>query len=893
MGLTPMMQQYLEMHEKVKDAILFFRLGDFYEMFFDDALTASKELEIALTGRDCGLDERAPMCGVPYHAAENYIARLVEKGYKVAICEQMEDPSAAKGIVKRDIIRVISPGTIADGKLLESKKNNYLMALYQDKKAVGLAYLDISTGDFFVTELSGKNLQAQLIDEVGKIMPAEILINPTLFKDKQIVKTLEDSFGIMTDLYSAQYFEAKAAMNRLKEQFDVYSLAALDLEGRELCVRAAGAMLRYIDETQKRVLTHINHIAYYENNAYMVLDLSTRRNLELTETIRTGEKRGSLLWVLDKTVTAMGGRMLRRWLEAPLLSKEAIEERQSEVEELVNHPGALPDLKAVLGKIYDLERICSKVSFGSCTPKDLLSLKQSIAALPLLKAFIESIDAPRLMAHYGNADLLTDLYDLIDAAIDDDAPFVLKDGHVIKTGYNEEIDAYREASEKGKDWVCELEAKERERTGIKSLKVKYNRVFGYFIEVTKSNLDQVPEDYIRKQTLTNSERFFTPELKEMETRILGAEERLTQLEYELFQEVRESIMASIKRVQQRARDVAECDALYSLAQVAVTNHYVRPEITTGDELVIHNGRHPVVEAIIGDNHFITNDCAFDGQDLTMMLITGPNMAGKSTYIRQIAVITLMAQIGSFIPADSGRIGIVDRIFTRVGASDDLATGQSTFMVEMTEVSNILKNATAKSLVILDEIGRGTSTFDGISIAWAVAEYLWNPDVIGAKTLFATHYHELTELEHLRKGIKNFSIGVKETEDGVIFLRKIHEGSADQSYGIEVAKLAGFPQAVTDRANAILKVLEDGETSYRAGVADAPKAQEAQEVSAASPSAAASPTAPAQMSFINMTPALSSKEEKVIAQIQTMDINSMTPMDAMNALYKIQKKLKAD
>ena len=827
MGLTPMMQQYLETHEKVKDAILFFRLGDFYEMFFDDALKASKELEIALTGRDCGLDERAPMCGVPYHAAESYITKLVEKGYKVAICEQMEDPSVAKGIVKREIIRVISPGTIAEGKLLESKKNNYLMSLYQEKNTIGLAYLDISTGDFFVTEISGKNTLALLMDEVGKIGPSEILVNPTLFKDTGTIKTLEEKFGIMTNLYPARYFEFKASESRLKEQFDVYSLTALDLERREHSVRAAGALLRYIDETQKRVLTHINHVSYYKNDEYMILDLSTRRNLELTETIRSGEKKGSLLWVLDKTVTAMGGRMLRRWLEAPLLEKKAIEARQDMVEELYRHPGALKDLKGVLGKVYDLERICGKISFGTCNPKDMLSLKQSVSALPLLQAFFAGIDG------------------------------------------------YREASEKGKDWIRDLELKERERTGIKSLKVKYNRVFGYFIEITKTNLDQTPEDYIRKQTLANAERFFTPELKEMETRILGSEERLAQLEYELFQDVREKIIAQIARIQKRARDVAEIDALYSLAQVAIAGNYVKPEITNGPELEIENGRHPVVEEIIGINHFVTNGCHFDGKDLRMMLITGPNMAGKSTYIRQVAVIALMAQIGSFIPADSGRIGIVDRIFTRVGASDDLATGQSTFMVEMTEVSNILKNATRDSLVILDEIGRGTSTFDGISIAWAVVEYLWDEQIIGAKTLFATHYHELTELEHLKSGIKNFSIGVRETPEGVVFLRKIKPGSADQSYGIEVAKLAGFPPAVTNRAREILNILDQGEDTYREGM-----------IAAEKPSFES-----AQINFFDRIPAMSEEEKAVLNSIKDLSINEMTPMEAMNQLYGLQSKLK--
>lgn len=871
-----MMQQYLEVHEKVKDAILFFRLGDFYEMFFDDAIKASKELEIALTGRDCGLEERAPMCGVPYHAAENYITKLVEKGHKVAICEQMEDPSAAKGIVKRDIIRVISPGTIADGKLLESKKNNYLMSLYQEKNTIGLAYIDISTGDFFVSELSGENLLLVLMDEIGKVKPAEILVNPDLFKDSKTIKTLEDKFGIMTSLYPAKYFEYDASKLKLTDHFKVYTLTVLDLENRDHGVCAAGALLKYIDETQKRVLTHINSLSFYKNEEYMVLDLSTRRNLELTETIRSGEKKGSLLWVLDKTVTAMGGRMLRRWLEAPLLGCDAIKDRQNMVEELFENPGALKELKTILGKVYDLERICGKMSFGTCTPKDMLALKQSLSSLPLLKTFFESIEAPVLHKRYGENDLLKDVYTLIEESIDDEAPFVIKEGRVIKPGFHLTIDSYREAGENGKDWIRDLELKERERTGIKSLKIKYNRVFGYYIEVTKKNIGQTPDNYIRKQTLANAERYFTPELKEMETKILGAEERLTQLEYEVFQEVREKIIAQIKRIQKRAKDVAEIDAIYALAQVAIANHYVKPQITEGPELDIQNGRHPVVEDILGLNHFVTNDCHFDGTDLRMMLITGPNMAGKSTYIRQIAVITLMAQIGSFIPADSAKIGVVDRIFTRVGASDDLATGQSTFMVEMTEVSNILRNATPKSLVILDEIGRGTSTFDGISIAWAVVEYLWDAQLIGAKTLFATHYHELTELESLKPGIKNYSISLKETPEGVMFLRKIKAGSADQSYGIEVAKLAGFPPAVTARAKEILRVLEQGEDTYREGIlaAESPVFQNA------------------QVNFFDMVPAISEEEKEVLKSLKGISINDITPRQAMDQLFDLQSKLKA-
>jgi DNA mismatch repair protein MutS len=877
MGLTPMMQQYLAVHEQVPDAILMFRLGDFYEMFFDDALMASKELEIALTGRDCGLEERAPMCGVPYHAVENYIVRLVEHGHKVAICEQMEDPATAKGIVKREIIKVVSPGTLTDTEHLTAKRNNYLMSLCLDGQTLGLVYLDISTGECFVTQFSGKNLLSRMLDEIGKVEPAEILVNPALYKMPEVIKKLEAQEAVMVSLYPGAAFGYRSASQRLLKQFKVFSLLSLGLEAQETAVRAAGALLAYVDETQKRALDHINHINCYKPEEYMVLDMATRHNLELTETIRSKEKRGSLLWVLDRTVTAMGGRLLRRWIESPLISREPILHRQARIGEFLDNPGALPEIKGVLNRVYDLERICGKVAFGSCNPRDLLSLKQSISALEALQKLFMTLDAPLWQAVFAEGDSLSDIYALIDAGIDDDAPMVLKDGHVIKKGYDAQIDEYREAGTQGKNWIRDLEAQEREKTGIKSLKVKYNRVFGYFIEVTKSNLDQVPEEYIRKQTLANAERYFTAELKEMETRILGAQERLEQLEYQLFAQIREEVLKAVSRIQDRARDIAECDALYALAVAAMEHHYVRPEITEDGVLSITAGRHPVVEALIGEEAFITNDCSLDNQEVRMILLTGPNMAGKSTYIRQVAVITLMAQIGSYVPADAASIGLVDRIFTRVGASDDLATGQSTFMVEMTEVSNILKNATDQSLVILDEIGRGTSTFDGISIAWAVAEYLWDPKTIGAKTLFATHYHELTELEELREGIKNFSIGVKDTPDGVVFLRKIHAGSADHSYGIEVAKLAGFPRKVTARAHAILANLEQGEDTYRNGVmvADPPAFQDD------------------QINIFNMSApaAITEEEQSVLEDIRSLDIDEMTPLEAINALHAFNQTLK--
>ncbi|MDO9492553.1 DNA mismatch repair protein MutS [Acetobacterium sp.] len=878
--LTPMMTQYLQIHEEVPDALLFFRMGDFYEMFFDDALTASRELEIALTGRDCGLEERAPMCGVPHHAAQNYITRLVEKGYKVAICEQMEDPKEAKGIVRREIIRVISPGTISEGKLLESKKNNYLMALFLENNTLGLASLDVSTGDFYVTQITAKTREqwlSQLSDEIGRLLPAEVILNPALFKDTQALAMIENSFGILASLYPEKYFSVKNGSKRITDQFQVFALGALDLERRDHAIAAAGALLLYLDETQKRALTHIKTIRYYNSKDYMVLDLSTRRNLELTQTLRTLEKKGSLLGVLDKTITAMGGRTLRRWVEAPLLNRDAILERQGGVLAFYSNAAHLPAFKTIMTKVYDLERLCGKLAFGTINPRDLLALKQSLGALPRIQDFVALLGSEKLRSLFDHDELLTDVWEQIDKSIDEQAPIVLKDGHVIKTGFHQEIDEFREAAEKGQDWIRDLECRERERTGIKNLKVKYNRIFGYFIEVTKSNFDQVPEDYIRKQTLANAERYFTPELKEMENKILGAQEGLLRCETQVFQEIRDGLLAEIPRIQQKAREVAELDAIYALATVALQNRYVCPEIMEDDTLMIQNGRHPVVEDMIGTNHFIGNDCLLNQDDQRMLIITGPNMAGKSTFIRQVAIITLMAQIGSFVPADAAAIGVVDRIFTRVGASDDLASGQSTFMVEMTEVANILKNATSRSLVILDEIGRGTSTFDGISIAWAVVEYLHNEDSIGAKTLFATHYHELTELETLKSGIKNFSIRLKETPDGVIFLRKIIPGPADQSYGIEVAKLAGFPAGVTRRAQEILGHLESGEDTYR------------QELLVAEPTVLSGGKG-AQLNFFDVAKAMTAEEEAALGVIREMNINEMSPIEVMNEIDQLRKKL---
>jgi DNA mismatch repair protein MutS len=878
--LTPMMVQYLKIHEEVPDALLFFRLGDFYEMFFDDAIKASRELEIALTGRDCGLEERAPMCGVPYHAAQNYITRLIEKGYKVAICEQVEDPKQAKGIVKREIIRVISPGTISEGKLLESKKNNYLMAIYLDHNQLGIASIDISTGDFYVTEIKGKNQDdwlSQLANEMGKLLPAEVILNPNLFRNVKALELIEKKFGILTSLYPEKFFKQKLCTQRILDQFKVFSLGALDLENREDGIAAAGGLLGYIDETQKRALNHIKTLNYYNNQDFMVLDLSTRRNLELTQTIRTLEKRGSLLGVLDKTITAMGGRRLRRWLEAPLINRDSILNRQGSVEEFYDHPKEMPLFKNSLTKVYDLERLCGKLAFGTANPRDLLALKQSLGALPLINAFLEEIEADKLLIIYYKNELLNDIFELIDQSIEEDAPILIKDGNVIKIGYNKDVDTYREAAENGNNWLRDLEQREREKTGIKSLKIKYNRIFGYFIEVTKSYMSQVPERYIRKQTLSNAERYFTPELKEIEGKILGAKEGLLRYETQIFKEIREQLLLEISRIQKKAGEIAQLDAIYALAIVARENHYVKPEITSENTIAITNGRHPVIEDMIGENHFIGNDCLLNDSDQRMMIITGPNMAGKSTFIRQVAIINLMAQIGSFVPADSATIGVADRIFTRVGASDDLASGQSTFMVEMTEVANILKNATEKSLVILDEIGRGTSTFDGISIAWAVVEHLWNKETIGGKTLFATHYHELTELESLKPGIKNYSITLKETSEGVVFLRKIKPGSVDQSYGIEVAKLAGFPNQITIRAQEILGHLESGESTYR------------QELLVREPPVFENEKAN-QLNFFEITKSITPEEKAVIETIRELNIDEMSPIEVMNVVYQLREKI---
>ncbi|NTW71299.1 MAG: DNA mismatch repair protein MutS [Eubacteriaceae bacterium] len=867
--LTPMMKQYLEIHEKVKDAILFFRLGDFYEMFFDDAITASRELEITLTGRDCGLEEKAPMCGVPYHAAEGYIARLIEKGYKVAICEQVENPRDAKGIVKRDIVQIISPGTVSDGKILKDRTNNYLMSIFYNMVDYGIAYLDVSTGEFYITQISGYENRSRIFDEIAKVNPSELLINTVLYKDKAVHDSIRRRSDAYINVLSNKYFELESSKEIIREKLHVYSLASLGIEDREFAVRAAGSLLRYLEETQKRSLVHIDRISHYEADKFMALDQATRNNLELVRTIRSNDKKGSLLGVLDKTETSMGGRKLRQWINEPLTDPAEINRRLDAVENIFSDVSVRERLKNILGRIYDLKRITGKLSFGSCNARDMIALKDSIKLIPDLKEILEESESSYLSELQRSTDSLTDIYELIERSIDPDGPISVKEGNLIRLGFNEEVDYYRNISVNSKELILKMEAAEKDRTGIKSLKIKYNKVFGYYIEITNTNLPNIPDNYIRKQTLSNCERFFTPELKELENKITGANEKLIEMEYDLFQEVRQEILKNVERIKGAAEQISVIDVLYSFAAVSYENSYVKPSVDDSDEIIIIDGRHPVVETMTGDSEFVPNSCELDRSDNRMIIITGPNMAGKSTYIRQIALITLMAQTGCFVPAAKARIGVCDRIFTRVGASDDLASGQSTFMVEMSEVSNILKNATSKSLVILDEIGRGTSTFDGLSIAWSVAEFLADQESMGCRTLFATHYHELTELEEVINGVRNYCIKVQEREEGVIFLRKIAAGSADKSYGIEVAKLAGLPGGVIKRAKELLLVLEEKENRIRKVKKDKTADIQTED----------------RVNLFNY------QDKLIMEEINNLPLEEMTPMEAMNYLNDLKKRLK--
>ncbi|WP_430517206.1 DNA mismatch repair protein MutS [Faecalicatena orotica] len=877
--LTPMMQKYLETKETYPDCILFYRLGDFYEMFFEDAVTASRELEITLTGKSCGLEERAPMCGIPYHAVDGYLNKLVAKGYKVAICEQVEDPKQAKGLVKREVTRIVTPGTNLAPQALDETKNNYLMCIVYIADRYGISIADITTGDYFVTELEDS---AKLMDEIYKFMPSEIICNESFYMSGMDLEDLRNRLGITIYSLDSWYFDDAICRKKLLEHFHVSSFAGLGLEDYDCGIISAGALLQYLIETQKNSLAQLTHITPYTTAKYMMLDSSTRRNLELTETLREKQKRGSLLWVLDKTKTAMGARLFRKYLEQPLIEKEEILKRLDAVEELKSMAISREEIREYLTPVYDLERLITRITYGSANPRDLTAFKTSLEMLPSLHYILEEMQSPLLTGIRGDLDTLEDLCMLIRDAIIDDPPLAMKEGGIIRDGYHEEVDTLRRAKSEGKDWLAKLEEEEREKTGIKTMKIKYNKVFGYYLEVTNSYKDMVPDYYTRKQTLANAERYITPELKELEDTILGAEDKLFALEYDLYSTVRDTIAGEVERIQKTAKAVAALDVFASLALVAERNNYVRPKINEKGTIDIKDGRHPVVEKMIPNDMFISNDTYLDDKKQRISIITGPNMAGKSTYMRQAALIVLMAQLGSFVPAASANIGLVDRIFTRVGASDDLASGQSTFMVEMTEVANILRNATSRSLLILDEIGRGTSTFDGLSIAWAVVEYISDTKLLGAKTLFATHYHELTELEGKIENVNNYCIAVKEKGDDIVFLRKIVKGGADKSYGIQVAKLAGVPDIVIDRAKEIVEELSEEDITTRVSeiaVKDhdsrkKPKTKKYDEVDIA------------QMSLFDTV-----KDDDVLEELKNMDVGNLTPIDALNAIYRLQNKLK--
>jgi len=855
-----MMQQYMDIKEQHQDKILFFRLGDFYEMFFQDALTASKELEITLTGRDCGQEERAPMCGVPFHSAEGYIARLIEKNYKVAICEQVEDPAVAKGIVKREVVRIVTPGTVTEAAMLDEKSNNFLMVLIRMNDRIAVSYADISTGEFFCCETESSRFDL-LKSEIQRISPSEMLTND----EESDFSNLIGSIGGL----SAEYLNLESCEKRLKEQFSLMTLDGFGLDTKEK-ILSAGALVKYIDEIQRSGLINLKTIKTYSLGNYMILDQATRRNLELSETMRGRTRKGALLSIMDKTKTAMGSRRLKGWIEKPLIDAKAINMRLDAVEELKNDFLKGEELRDYLKAVYDIERLAGRISIGSANGKDLLALRNTSNVLPLIKEVLESNRAELLNKVYDEVDELADIRALIEVSIHEEAPFSIKEGGVIKDGYNEELDKLRLVSKDGKQWIAELEAKERERSGIKNLKIGFNKVFGYYFDITKSNLQNVPDYFIRKQTLSNSERYITPDLKELEDTVLGSEEKILALEYQLFLEVREKIGREIDRIQKTAAALSELDCICALSEVAHKYNYVKPEVDNSDEILIKNGRHPVVEALDSKTIFVPNDSRLDCSGNRMMIITGPNMAGKSTYMRQVALITLMAQAGSFVPATEARIGICDRIFTRVGASDDLASGQSTFMVEMSELANIINNATRKSLIVLDEIGRGTSTFDGLSIAWAVVEYISDKEKLAAKTLFATHYHELTELEDKLEGVLNYCVKVDEDGKNIVFLHKIVRGGASGSYGIHVARLAGIPEKVLERADEILLTLERSEKNYQTDLYIKQKKRR---------------------------PTINEFEPNLfnfgafsfIDELKEVDVNNMTPMAALVKLQELQQK----
>ncbi|MBD9152020.1 MAG: DNA mismatch repair protein MutS [Lachnospiraceae bacterium] len=873
-----MMQQYMETKKQYKDCILFYRLGDFYEMFFEDAITASRELEITLTGKDCGLEERAPMCGVPFHAVDGYLNRLVSKGYKVAICEQVEDPKLAKGIVKREVIRIVTPGTNLNTQALEESKNNYLMCIACFQNRIGVSIVDVTTGDFYMTEVEGL---AKLQDEIYKYMPTEIICNDAFVMSGYDIEDLKGRLGMAVYTLEPWYFDDDGCRKCLMNHFKVNTLAGLGLEDFPSGMISAGAAMQYLLETQKTDLTHINHIIPYLASRFMLLDSSTRRNLELTETLREKQKKGSLLWVLDKTKTAMGARRLRSDIEQPLINIDDINARLDAVEQLCKNTVSRDEIREYLNPIYDMERLLGKVSYKSANPRDLLAFANSMEMLPHIKTVLKEFDCKLLSEIEQEMDGLEDLYHLIKDAICDDPPVMIREGGMIRTGFDKDIDMLRTAKTEGKTWLAKLEEEDRERTGIKNLKIKYNKVFGYYFEVTNSYKDMVPDDYIRKQTLVNAERYMTPKLKELEDTILNAEDKLNTLEYDVFCKVRDDIAKELERIQKTAKAVARLDVFASLSVVAEQNHYVRPALNEKGVIDIKDGRHPVVEKMIDHDMFVANDTYLNNSNHCIAVITGPNMAGKSTYMRQSALIVLMAQLGSFVPAKSANIGIVDRIFTRVGASDDLASGQSTFMVEMNEVANILRNATSKSLLVLDEIGRGTSTFDGLSIAWAVIEHISNKKLLGAKTLFATHYHELTELEGKMNNVNNYCIAVKEKGDDIVFLRKIIKGGADRSYGIQVAKLAGVPDMVIDRAKEIAEQLSDNDITEKVqSIAVDTKGDKRK----------SKPVHYDDVTMGQMTLSDTVKDEDIIQELKEIDITNLTPMDAMNTLYRLQNKL---
>ena len=844
---SPMMQHYLETKKQYKDCVLFYRLGDFYEMFFEDAEIVSRELELTLTGKDCGQEKRAPMSGIPYHAADSYIAKLIEKGYKVAICEQVEDPKQAKGIVKREVIRVVTPGTVIESNLLEEKKNNYIMAIYKSGLYFGISVCDISTGEFLATQIVEHNNFARLLDEISRYSPAEIIVSDMMFNSKTEIEKIKERFETYISKESEESFDGEyELLSGMYNIIDDKNEKIKNLSDKKLAIYAINALLKYLEDTQKTSLDHINTIKIYNTTRYMALDINARRNLEITEKMRDKSKKGTLLWVLDKTSTSMGGRLLRRWLNDPLIDRKEINDRLDAVEELKDSIILRGDVVEALKKVYDIERLAGKISYGNANGRDMISLKNSVKQLPEIKKVLSTTGAGLLKEIYENIDTLNDIYEIIEKSIVDEPPIGVKDGGIIKIGYDPEIDKLKLATTEGKKWILELEAKEREQTGIKGLKVGFNKVFGYFIEVTKSNLSMVPDRYVRKQTLTNCERYITEELKNLENQILGAEERVVTLEYNAFCEIRSSIEKQIQRIQKTATLVSTLDVLVSFATVAEDMNYVKPEVDNGGVIDIKEGRHPVIEKMISNSNFVPNDTYLDEEGNRLAIITGPNMAGKSTY---------------------AKIGVVDKIFTRVGASDDLSMGQSTFMVEMMEVATILKEATKNSLVILDEIGRGTSTYDGLSIAWAVAEFIADKEKCGAKTLFATHYHELTELENKVEGVKNYSIAVKEKGEDIIFLRKIVDGGTDESYGVHVARLAGVPQVVTKKANEILQSLERRNVLNNKIIEQTPKKESAD-----------------QIDMYNY------KIAEVAHEIDRIDFNQLTPIDALNTLVKIKEKL---